>query len=299
MIKLLSSVKAVSFVKALRDCKKHFNLLFIFAVGFVALLILFGNRNSVYSIKGTTQTITLATSSNQLNQWVIEAGSVFTMSSVSCDLELNANNALELSNNLQITITTEKMDDKLSYLLVARSDGNNVASINSDSKICDISDYLELNIDADQALTLPFEAITFIGEDVGTGVDKLLIDGSVNILEKQFFSSKRYIGETLQLNMGDRVRLAVDNPNESASAKGFVRFIDNSNLYFSVTSQADSVLIERFGSSTLTITPSIWSRITNDPIVAALGSLFALLFLLIEFFMAFNQIFKKDGSSNE
>jgi len=294
MIKLLREVKIVNFVNLLRSGKKPLTIIFGLAIGLTAVLSLSSNRNNVYSIKGTTQTITLSTSSNQLNNWFLETGSVFTMSSVSCDLKLNENNILELRNGIQITITTENISKKPSYLLVARSDGKTIASINTDTETCDINDYLEVNIDADQVLTLPFEAITFIGEDVGAGVDKLLIDGSVNILEKEFFTEKRYIGETVKLNMGDRVRLADNEASKSAFAKGFVRFVDSNNLYFSVTSQADSVLIERFGSSTLSITPSIWSRMTNDPVVVGIGSIFALAFLFMEFFMMFMQIVKKN-----
>lgn len=294
MAKLYSHVKMVTFVKAISHIKRNFSLIFILCLGIIALIILFGNRNSVYGIKGNTQTLTLITSPNQLNKWQISTGMVFTMSDHACSLQLDENNVLTLSDNIKITVTAETFASEPRFLLVARNDGKIVANISSSADSCEIADYLEVTIGKTNSLTLPFEALTFIGEDVGIGVDKLLLDGSVDILEKQFFSAKRYIGETVQLNMGDRVRLEEESNNELPYAKGFIRFLDNSNIYFSVTSQAKSVLIERFGSSTLTISPSIWSRITNDPVVAALGSLFALLFLLIEFFMAFNQIFKKE-----
>jgi hypothetical protein len=299
MIKRFGGINAVIFVKLLRSCNRHFNGIFVLSIGLIAILILFGNRSSVYSIKGNTQTISLTTSTNQLNRWVIDTGAIFTLSDIDCVAELTEDNYLQLNNDQKVTITTEKTDDKTSYLIVARSDGNNVGQLVTSDKTCELEDYLEISIDGAQSLTLPFAATTFIGEDVGTGVEKLLIDGSVNILEKQFFTAKRYIGETIELNMGDRVRLSETGSKGKTYAKGFLRFLDGESIYFSVTSQSDSVLIERFGSSTLTISPSVWSRITNDPVVAALGSLFALLFLLVEFFMAFNQIFKKVDSSND
>jgi hypothetical protein len=299
MIKRISSINAVIFVKLLPACKRRINAIFVLSIGLIAILILFGNRSSVYSIKGNTQTISLTTSTNQLNRWVIDTGAIFTLVDIDCAAELTEDNYLQLNNAQKVTITTEKTGDKTSYLIVARSDGNNVGQLVTPSKTCQLEDYLEISIDGAQSLTLPFEATTFIGEDVGTGVDKLLIDGSVDILEKQFFTAKRYIGETVELNMGDRIRLSETGSKGDTYAKGFLRFLDTESIYFSVTSQSDSVLIERFGSSTLTISPSIWSRITNDPVVAAFGSLLTLLFLLVEIFMAFNQIFKKVDSSNE
>lgn len=294
MVKLLRQVKTVTFVKMLGHIKRRFNILFILTLGILSLLILFGNRNSVYGIKGNTQTITLTTSSNQLNKWELNTGTVFDMSGHSCSVELSEDNVLALYENIKITITSEIFESKPRFLLIARKHAKPIAKVSTSTASCEINDYLEVTIDAKNLLTMPFEAVTFIGEDVGSGVDKLLLDGSVDILEKQFFSAKRYIGETVHLNMGDRVRLEEEHNNEPPYSKGFIRFIDNSDIYFSVTSQAKSVLIERFGSSTITVSPSVWSRMTNDPVVAALGSLFALLFVLVEFFMAFNQIFKKE-----
>jgi hypothetical protein len=299
MIKRFGSINAFISEKLLPACKRRFNAIFVLSIWLIAILILFGNRSSVYSIKGNTQTISLTTSTNQLNRWIINAGAIFTLADIDCAAELTEDNYLQLNNAQKVTITTEKTGDKTSYLIVARSDGNNVGQLVTPSKTCQLEDYLEISIDGAQSLTLPFEATTFIGEDVGTGVDKLLIDGSVDILEKQFFTAKRYIGETVELNMGDRIRLSETGSKGDTYAKGFLRFLDTESIYFSVTSQSDSVLIERFGSSTLTISPSIWSRITNDPFAAAFGSLLTLLFLLLEIFMAFNQIFKKVDSSNE
>lgn len=299
MTSLFDKIKTIINLKAIRSVRRWFNLVFVLLIALLALLILFGDRNSVYGIKGNTQTLSLSTSPNQLNKWQFQTGEVFTFSDLSCALTLSDNSVLTLEEDVKITVTIQQDQIQNGFLLAVRSDDKSVATISNADKTCVIPSYLELFIAEDTLLTLPFEAHTFIGEDVGVGVDKLLLDGSVDILEKQFFSSKRYIGDTIELNMGDRVWLQEPIDKQAQYAKGFLRFVPESKVYFSVTSQAESVLVERFGSSTLTISPSIWSRLTNDPVVAALGSLIALLFLLLEFLMAFNQLFKNEEKSNE
>ena len=160
----------------------------------------------------------------------------------------------------------------------------------TDGNSIPLSGYIELLVTVSSNLVLPFEGKALLGEDVGRDVDSLLLDGEVSILQSRFMSPRRYQSVTYTLDTGDRA--TIKDVNNEYISKGFLRITDENAFYFSVVSEGDGVQLTRFGNEDLLLTPSIWSRVTKDPIVAAFTSLCALMFLLLEFILLLKQTLK-------
>ncbi|GAB3000625.1 hypothetical protein [Psychrosphaera aestuarii] len=252
----------------------------ILLVVVTAALILLGDRKNIYSVEGISQTITVETSGADINEWFFDNGVLVAEDLFMQPLELQESNTFKFSTNSKLRITSSKNGNDFQLLITARNDKNVGVLVNeSESQI--LTGYVEVLLTISRDFILPFEGKALLGEDVGAGVESLLLEGEVSILESKFISSGRYQGENNKLDMGDRVSI-IDNDSEYIS-KGFVRVTRQNAFYFSVISEGDGVQVTRFGNEEMIITPSIWSRVTKDPVVAAMTSLLALMFLLLEF----------------
>lgn len=255
-----------------------------------ASIILLGDRSSIFSIKGNTQTLTIRTTTNPVNEWVFSQGTVFSVSSGPNEYSLSENTPLILEAGNKIIITTFERGGNTTVVINAKKDSGIVATIeNPDSDIV-LTDYIDITIQITSTLSFPFEGEALIGEDIGDGVDSILLSGEVSVLEQLFLTSGRYQGEIYDLNTGDRV--FVTSNNQSVISKGFIRVTSDESFYFSAISEGSEARVIRFGSQDIVITPSLWSRVTKDPIVSAITAFLALMFLLLEFVLLVRQTIK-------
>lgn len=258
----------------------------IFIVGIIAAIILLGDRTNIYSVKGTTQAITINTTSALINQWEFSEGILVSEEFGMEPIGLSSNISFEFAPDTKLRITSINDVTKHQLLITARSD-NVTGELIASNTAQPLSGYIEIMLTLSKNFVLPFEGTAFVGEDVGQDVESLLLAGEVNILESRFLSSGRYLGENYILDTGDRISI-VNNDAEYVS-KGFLRITQSDAFYFSVVSEGDGVQVTRFGNEDLLITPSVWSRVTKDPVVAAITSLFALMFLMLEFALLLKQ----------
>ena len=275
-----------------RTRKITFGMYFVVTIIVFAILILVSDRNSVFSVNGETQSLSIAMTNNEINQWVFHHGMLFSPWQLDNSIELDDEQTFTLEAGTKVTATVSQQADVAVAILTFRNEQGAVGTLENGNEKLILNDYAELTLNSATSATFPFDGQAFIGEDVGKDVSSLLLNGEVRILEKQLMSSKRYLGDVYQLNMGDRVY--IESGDMAVISKGFFRFPVNDAIYFSITSEGDQVNVERFGSSRLTLTPSFWSRMISDPFVAALTSTLALIFLLMEFALVFIQIIRKD-----
>ncbi len=276
-----------------KNRRLHAGYSLILVIGVIAAFILLGDRTNIYSVKGTTQALTIVTTSSDINEWEIQGGILVAEDLFMEPVLLSAEKAFRFSAGSKIRFTAVNEPDQNHVLITTRDSKLSGALIDNSSETA-LAGYVEVLIPVAQNLVLPFEGKAFMGEDVGEGVESLLLNGEVSILESRFLSSGRYQGETFTLDTGDRATI-IDLKGEHVS-KGFVRITDSDAFYFSVVSEGDGVQVTRFGNEDLTLTPSIWTRVTKDPIVAAITSLFALMFLLLEFSLLVKQTIKNKES---
>ena len=288
---MLRTEKLAIFLR-LRNKQLNAGYILIFLLGFIAAVVLFGNRDSIFSIKGTTETATVISTGNPINAWQFDTGTIFSFQSGIDALELTDDSYLVLKPEANIQVSIHNEDNVNKLVIAAKNDGITATLITPQRQL-DLEGYVDLTINVNESIILPFEGKTLIGEDIGKGVDSILLSGEISVLESRFLSNGRYQGEVYDLNPGDRV--LVTGHDKSEVSKGFFRIDNSGALYFSVMSEGEEAKITRFGSEDLIITASLWSRVTKDPVVAAMTSLFALLFLLLEFTLLINKtINKKD-----
>lgn len=290
-MRLSNASLAVLFI--IRNKRLNAGYTLVFLLGVVAVLVLYGNRNSNFAIKGTTEIATVITTGNPINTWQFDSGNVFSFESGIESLELSNDSFLVFQPGSEIQISVHSENDVNTMVIAAKND-DVTAVVTTPEHVLELTGYVDLSITITEPIILPFEGKALIGEDIGEGVDSILLSGEISVSESRFLSSGRYQGEVHTLNPGDRVFVTGTGENNAVS-KGFLRIENDETFYFSVISEGDEAKITRFGSEDLIITPSLWSRVTKDPVVAAMTSLFALLFLLLEFTLLLNKtINRKD-----
>lgn len=272
-----------------RRKRLHAGYYLILILGIVAVYILIGERTNIYSVKGHTQALTINTTNSDINEWFFETGTLVAEDLFLEPVTLSSESHFTFDAGTKLRITSFNTANQNRILFSAKSPGQS-GTLVSDGEIIPLSGYVELLVTASSDLVLPFEGKALLGEDVGRDVDSLLLDGNVSILESRFMSSGRYQSVTYELDTGDRATIV--DLNQEYISKGFLRITDKNAFYFSVVSEGEGVQVTRFGNEDLLLTPSIWSRVTKDPVVAAITSLCALMFLLLEFILLLKKTIK-------
>ena len=259
-------------------------LLFI-VVGSIGY-ILISDRENTFTVRGETENITIVFSNDNLNQWDLSNATLLLDITAPDDLvSLSIDSFFMPKVDTTARVLIRNQESKPSQLIITlESDGESAGEIETADKVIQLPSYAEITIDVNQSRVLPLDGYIRVGEDVGLGVESLLLSGEVSIVEKQFFRDERYVATEHKLDTGDRVELHNSIETDSlAKAKGFIRMTPSNPLAFTIHGEAKAVKVHRLGSNSYHITPSIWPRITNDPIIAAFSSLLAVIFLLLEF----------------
>jgi len=259
----------------------------IFICAFLALYVyvLFMPRETIYTISGETEHMEVEFAQDIINEWNVSKALLVTNILTNDSIKLPDDSYLFVDNltNVQISIN-EESGSAYTLLLSLNNKNGSIGVIEAPDKVIELSSYAEISLPITNSFILPFHGKVYLGNDVGRGVNNVLLNGNVRIIEEQLLKDGRYIGGDFPLDIGDRVELFVDSQmSEISKVKGFIKVTDNKSYEFIVHGVGDIVKVERLGSSGYEISPSFWFRITNDPMVAALSSLIAILFLLMEF----------------
>ena len=106
----------------------HVGIGIIFLIVLIAVVILFGNRNSIYSIKGETQTLTIFTSSNPINEWEFSQGQLFYLGldlqeetfELGHDIRLSEDDRLTVEPGTQIKVTSVHRQNQTNVVFVMK-----------------------------------------------------------------------------------------------------------------------------------------------------------------------------------
>ncbi|RRQ22351.1 hypothetical protein D6C00_10585 [Thiohalobacter thiocyanaticus] len=165
----------------------------------------------------------------------------------------------------------------------------------ADSSRISLGDWALLLVEvAGRPLVFPFRGTLAVGDDVAAGVDSIMLNGTVSVVEEQLLGKTHYVAGGEALDTGDRVQLWNKAPYgsvepEPAVVSGFVRaeamegFSEPVNALTLVAhGQADYVQVERLGSAGYHIHAPHWARFLHDPLLAASTAIIALVALLFE-----------------
>lgn len=253
----------------------------------VTFFIIFHEKEKAFTIKGQTEAFTITLSDAPINQWDVSKAILVTdiLASNDEDVYLPLDSYYIPAPNTVARIHLLQESGK-SRLLITLSDehGASVGEIETAAGIETLPSYAELKLPLNNVIMLPFEGQVQIGEDIGNGVDKILLSGGVRIIEKQLFTENRYIAGDYEFDTGDRIQLFSDHEESILSkVKGFVRIVNSNSISFTLHGEGRVLKVYRLGSAGYEISSSVWSRLTKDPVVSAITTLIATLFLLMEF----------------
>ena len=258
----------------------------VFVISFVGILgiIFLGNRESIFTVRGQTEVFNVQLTGKTINNWNISGATLIPdVLFPSEEIQLGDDSFLNALSNTEVSISSVSTGNTES-LFMTLENTDSVGSIVSTGNIIQLSNLVEILIPISSSKIIPIEGFIRVGEDVGDGVDKILLSSNVRIIEKQFIQDDRYTAGNFELDSGDRITLFEDfGENKLAVSKGFLRIKPGENMEFTFHGEANSLRVERLGSHGYTIEPSIWPRLVNDPFVAGLTTIFATLFLLMEF----------------
>ncbi len=277
-----------AFLNNLKDKTIQFrHLIIILVLLLIIAFVLFSERENVFTIKGETETLSISLSTDSINQWDVSNAQIVTdiLSSDSNKTILSLDSYFFPSKNVVARLQVIQSESNPYFLITLNSEtATSVGKIETSLGVTKLPDYVELKIPINSPLTLPFKGKVRIGEDVGVGVDKILLSGGVRIIEKQLFKDNRYIAGEFEFDSGDKLELFLDYEESIlASVTGFIRVSTSNVINFTVQGEGKVLKVNKLGSEGYQIRSNIWARITKDPIVAALTTLFATLFLLMEF----------------
>jgi hypothetical protein len=140
-------------------------------------------------------------------------------------------------------------------------------------------------------LVFPLRGQVTLGKDPSGGAQTMVLAGQVSLHSSFQQKPSRswttlldrkvsYIPQTLPLERGDVVLPAPAPQNESSEAKGYIRVTASQALQVGYYLRAERITVRRVGNATITLSPSVWDRLKNEPdfghAVTALIGLFGL-----------------------
>jgi len=258
-----------------------------FIAGMLTIMstLFLSGRENIFTVNGKVESATLTFAENRLNKWNITGASIITdLDNLEPELlqqqEVYFSPAKGATATVNFRIGTKR---KEIFITVASEQGS-IGVIESEDGSFTLGTYTEIIVPFEHSKIFPFVGSMQLGEDVAVGVENILLEGTVKIIEQEFIGDGRYVAGEYNLDRGDRVVLYLDNNlTRTSQVKGFMRLTDNNAIAITAHGVGEVVKVERLGSAGYKISPSVWARLTHDPLIAAITTLFATLLLLMEF----------------
>lgn len=258
-----------------------------FILGMLTIIstLFLSGRENIFTVNGEVESANLTFAENRLNKWNITGASIITdLDSLEPMLLQQEESYFSPSKGAMATVNLSKGTKTREIFIVVTSEQDSVGVIESEDGSLTLGAYIEIVIPLEYARILPFVGAIQLGEDVAVGVENILLNGTVKIIEQEFLGDGRYVAGEYNLDRGDRVELYLDEKlTQTSQVKGFMRLTDNNVIAITVHGVGEVAKIERLGSAGYKISPSVWARLTHDPLIAAITTLFATLLLLMEF----------------
>jgi len=144
-----------------------------------------------------------------------------------------------------------------------------------------------------EAVTLPIAGRAVIGDTIfsqSVETSPVLIAGHVQVFGRYVIGKNRFAAQQAPLDSGDR--LEIDYSNTAPGGHGLLRIQqDEPGLRVVFHADADAVRVIRFGTAGSELSPSLWARVSADPLYQSLLAIYAVLLPAIGLALAslFNQ----------
>ena len=130
-----------------------------------------------------------------------------------------------------------------------------------------------------EATTLPIAGRAVIGDTVfsqSVETSPVLLDGHVQVFGRYVIGRNRFAAQQAPLDPGDRLEL--DYSSTSSGGQGLIRIQPGRpGVQVVFHADADAVRILRFGTAGYELSPSLWARVSADPLYQSLLAIYAVL----------------------
>jgi len=274
--------------------------------------LVFYPREKIFTIDVSTEVVSFRISDPKYSEWDISGASLqkhFFEETEKATL-LPDDSHLEPSKG--VTVQLQRHGVSPIYIKLT-CDAGSVGRIDTgDGEYIELGEWALISIMGDvKPEVFSFRGMLDIGDDITTGINSILLGGSISIVEEKLLTNGHYIAGQETLNPGDRVQLwksqeptsvsiegtacinsktlnVVKKSREKSDVDGFIRTEPVNNyseplnaLNLVAHGKADYAEVNRFGSAGYEIKVLPLTRFVNDPILAILlGAVTALLLLL-------------------
>ena len=130
-----------------------------------------------------------------------------------------------------------------------------------------------------EATTLPIAGRAVIGDTIfsqSVETSPVLLDGHVQVFGRYVIGRNRFAAQQAPLDSGDRLEL--DYSSTAPGGHGLIRVQrDRPGVQVVFHADADAVRILRFGTAGYELSPSLWARVSADPLYQSLLAIYAVL----------------------
>ena len=248
--------------------------LIVLSLGVAALyfVLLLWHRPSTYTVSALTETVSLTV--RDVHGIAARLPSVEVWAQGTERKELCCSLTLEVPDNAFVELARKRTGDLLIGLHWESGPGARL--IKSDGTIEPLysGDSLRVRLERTVAgsatprpdtVLLAFRGEVRIGEDVARFADRALLSGSVRIVERGLWSSRRYVAGEATLDPGDELIWHDGSDDSHAIVWGFVHAGGEDALRVVGHAAARYVSVERFGAVPYEIHPSPFERVGHDP----------------------------------
>ncbi|WP_297528284.1 hypothetical protein [Thiohalobacter sp.] len=301
MKRALRKVLTPGLLRLLKEGDGERNVYFKMALALLALVLVLclvlPDRPNIFTVDTATELVAFTVTDPTLSQWELGGARVLTdpLQPAAEAGVLAPDTVLDIAPGTRVRLQRHGVGI-LRIELEAGEAAGSVGSLDDPAGgTRSLGDWALLLVEVEgRPRLLPFRGRLTVGDDVASGVNSVLLSGTVSVVEEQLFGRSRYVAGSGTLDPGDRIQLWGRNANtgtlEPVVVNGFVRaepmegFSEPVNAMQLVAhGQAEYVQVERLGSAGYRIRAQHWARFVNDPVLAALTAIVALLILLIEF----------------
>lgn len=286
LIKNLPNQFGLIFIRKAKIFNLYFTLLLL-PLLFIILIITLPREN-IFSVHAETDTLQLKLSSSPLNEWNISGGTLIEDPFDDVKVILDDDDTYILLNEKTQVSLLRNSDS----IFIGLSNNGSIGKINTASNDKTLGSYAEiiLPINDDTLSIFPFEGSAILGEDISSGVRHILKSAEISVIEERLFQAARYEAGNYTVGSGGRLSFYIDdNKQQQAIIKGFIE-INSDGLFYTSHGKATLAAVNRLGSTGYDLKPDFWARIVSDPVIIALTTLLATIFLALEFLIMIRQV---------
>src|SRR6056297_2552252 len=270
-------------------------LLMIGVLALVPLVIIIIAMNlpwqATFSINAQTEDVEFETGRHNVPNWFITAermridGADFGAFSGQIEIGREARVRLVRLETGSLRLTLEQTGQELVATLYD----------NAENRVATAQERLQaiVAVPPGEAVTLPIAGRAVIGDTIfsqSVETSPVLIDGHVQVFGRYVIGRNRFAAQQAPLDSGDR--LEIEYTGTSRGGHGLLRIqADRPGVQVVFHADAETVRIIRFGTAGYELSPSLWARVSADPLYQSLLAIYAVLLPAIGLALAslFNQ----------